>query len=194
LQGNICPKQADNGSKHADFYDLPDDTRYHASANSSDQKIKLLGQVTIDHSEHSQHTISQILNLEGTGTQCINQKAPLTSDKEVLFPNWETGLEPGGETLTCEYVTIKLSTSLPILEGCLTATCDKWENGKSISSIDTGHASIEHRAKIDLDLARPPCGGHPATQQASPGVLTQSAARRRRSAARHAHSSPSDSE
>jgi hypothetical protein len=63
--------------------------------------------------------------------------------------------------------------------------CDTWENGKSISSIDTGRASIEHGAKTDSDLARPPGGDHPATQQASPGVLTQSAARRGRSAARH---------
>jgi hypothetical protein len=77
---------------------------------------------------------------------------------------------------------------------CLTATCDKWENGKSISSIDTGHASIEHGAKTNSDLARPPGGDHPATQQAGPGVLTRNAARRGRSAARHAHSSPSDSE
>jgi hypothetical protein len=63
---------------------------------------------------------------------------------------------------------------------CLTATCDKWENGKSIRSIDSGHASIEHGAKTDTDLARPPGGDHPATQQASPSVLTQGAARRGR--------------
>jgi hypothetical protein len=56
-------------------------------------------------------------------------------------------------------------------------TRDKWENGKPISSFDTGHASIEHGAKTDSDLARPPGGDHPATQQASPGVLTRSAAR-----------------
>ncbi len=55
----------------------------------------------------------------------------------------------GGETVTCENVTIILSTSLPILEWCLTATCYKWENVKSISSIDTGCVSIEHRAKTD---------------------------------------------
>ncbi len=72
---------------HADFYDLPADTRYSASANSSDQKIKQLGEVTIDYSEQSQQTISLILSLEGTGTQCINQKVPLTSDKEVLVPD-----------------------------------------------------------------------------------------------------------
>ncbi len=40
--------------------------------------------------------------------------------------------------------------------GCLllAATCDEWENDKSISSVDTGHASIEHGAKADSDLAR----------------------------------------
>ncbi len=62
-----------------------------------------LEKLTINDSEQSQQTISTILNLEGTGTQCINQKAPLTSDKEVLFPDWATGLE--GETVTCEDVT-----------------------------------------------------------------------------------------
>jgi hypothetical protein len=56
-------------SKNADFYTLPDDTRYNSSANSSNQKIKLLEEVTIDDSEQSQQTISLILNLEGTGTQ-----------------------------------------------------------------------------------------------------------------------------
>jgi hypothetical protein len=52
-------------SMHADFYDLPDDTRYNASANSSN-KIKTLEEwVTIDDSEQSLHTISPILSLEG---------------------------------------------------------------------------------------------------------------------------------
>jgi hypothetical protein len=84
------------------------------------------------------------------------------SDKNMLSPDWVTVLE--GATVTCEDVTIKLSTSLPILEGCLTATCDKWANGKSISSIqvDTGRVSIRHGAKTDSDLARPPGGDHPA--------------------------------
>jgi hypothetical protein len=63
----------------------------------------------------------------------------------------------------------------------------------TISSIDTGHASIEHEAKTDSDRARPPGGDHPATQRASPGVSTRSTARRGRSAARHARSSPSGS-
>jgi hypothetical protein len=59
---------------------------------------------------------------------------------------------------------------------CLTATCDKRENGKVISPIDTGRASIGHEAKTDSDQARPPSCNQPATQQASPGVLTRSAA------------------
>ncbi len=164
----------------------------------SNEKINLLVQleeVTNDDSEQSQQTISPVLNLGGTGTKCINQKALLTSDKGVsdsVSPDWVTGLEGG--TVTCEGVTFELSTSPPILEGCLTATCDKWENSKSISPIDTGHASIGHGAKTDSDLARPPGGDHPATQQVSPGVLTRSAARCWLSVARHAHSSPSDSE
>ena len=71
----------------------------------------------------------------------------------MLSPDWVTGLE--GKTVTCDGVTIKLSTSLPILDGYLTAICDKWENGKPISSIDSGHASIEHGPKTDSDLAGP---------------------------------------
>jgi hypothetical protein len=47
--------------------------------------------------------------------------------------------------------------------------------------------SIEREAKTDSDLVRPPGGDHPATQQASPGILTRSAARCGRSAAKHTH-------
>ncbi len=44
-------------SMHADFYDLPDNTRYNASANSSN-KIKILEEeVTTDDSEQSLQTI-----------------------------------------------------------------------------------------------------------------------------------------
>jgi hypothetical protein len=63
----------------------------------------------------------------------------------------------------------------------LTATCDRWVNGKSIRSIDTSQASIARGAKTDSDLARPPSGGdHPAAQDASPSPtpLTRSEARR----------------
>ncbi len=63
-------------SMHADFYDLPDDTRYDTSANSSN-KIKILEEeVTINDSKQSLQTISPILSSEGTDTQCI--KLPST--------------------------------------------------------------------------------------------------------------------
>jgi hypothetical protein len=66
--------------KHADFYNifyntskyLPDDTRVDTSVNSSNQKIKLLEDVTIDDSEQLQQTISPILNLEGMGTNAAS--------------------------------------------------------------------------------------------------------------------------
>ncbi len=61
---------------------------------------------------------------------------------------------------------------------CRTTTCDKWDNVKSINSIDSSQASISHGVKTDSDLARPPGGDHPAAQQASPGVLTRSVAPR----------------
>ncbi len=49
-------------SMHADFYDLPDDTRYNASANSSN-KIKILEEeVTKDDCKQSLQTISLILS------------------------------------------------------------------------------------------------------------------------------------
>ncbi len=41
-------------------------------------------------------------------------------------------------------------------------------------------------------FARPPGGDHPATQQASPGVLTRGAERRGQLAANRAHSNPND--
>jgi hypothetical protein len=53
-------------SMHADFYDLPDDTSYNASANPSN-KIKILEEeVTKDDYEQSLQTISPILSSEGT--------------------------------------------------------------------------------------------------------------------------------
>ncbi len=108
-------------SMHADFYDFPDDTRYNASADSSN-KIKILEEeVTINDCDQSLQTISQILSSEGTDTQCINQKAHRMSEQNHLSPDWVAGLE--GKTVICEDVTIRLSTSLPILEGCLNVTC-----------------------------------------------------------------------
>jgi hypothetical protein len=68
-------------SMHADFYDLLNDTRHNASADSSN-KIKILEEeVTINDCEQSLQTISPILSSEGTDTQCINQKAHLMSEQ-----------------------------------------------------------------------------------------------------------------
>jgi hypothetical protein len=93
--------------------------------------------------------------------------------------DWDGGGDHHGKLMI-----FKLSTIHSILEGCLTATCNKWENGMAISSIDTGHASIAHEAKT---LARPSGSDNLATQQANLGILTRSAARRGRSAARGAY-------
>jgi hypothetical protein len=101
---------------HADFYDLPDETRYNASANSSN-KIKILEEeVTIDDCKQSLQTISPILE---------------------------------GETDICKDMIIRLSTSLPILEGCLNVTCVQCENGKSISPIDCAQPTMAHDADTD---------------------------------------------
>ncbi len=62
-------------SMHADFYDLPDDTRYTTSADSSNKSTILEEEVTINECEQSLQTISLISSSEGTETQCINQKA-----------------------------------------------------------------------------------------------------------------------
>ena len=71
-------------SMHADFYNLLDDTRYTASANSLN-KIKILEEeATINDCEQSLQTISLILSSEGTDTQCINQKAHLMSAESVI--------------------------------------------------------------------------------------------------------------
>ncbi len=113
-------------SMHADFCNLPNDTRYNASANSSN-KINLEEEVTINDCEQSLQTISPILSSEGMDTQCINQKAHLISEQNQLSQDWVAGLE--GETVICEDVTIRLSTILPILEGCLNVTCVQCENG-----------------------------------------------------------------
>ncbi len=108
-------------SMHADFYDLPDSTRYITSADSSNKSKILEEEVTINDCEHSLQTISPILSSEGTDTQCIKKKAHLMSEQHQLSPDWVAGLE--GETVNCEDVTIKMSSSLPILEGCLNVTC-----------------------------------------------------------------------
>ncbi len=99
----------------ANFYDLPDNTRHNASANSSNKIIILEAEVTIKDCKQSLQTISPILSSEETDTQCINQKAHPMSEQNQLSPEWVAGLEE--ETVNCEDVTIRLSTSLSILEG-----------------------------------------------------------------------------
>ena len=153
---------------HADFYDLPDNTRYNTSADSSNKNKLLEEEVTINDCEQSLQTISPILSSEGTDTQCINQKAHLMSGQNKLSPDWVAGLE--GNTVNCEDVTIRLSTSLPILEGCLNVTCVQCENGKSISTIDSAQATMAHDADTDSDLARPPDGKHPSARHATPSL------------------------
>jgi hypothetical protein len=107
-------------SMHSDFYDLPDNSRYNTSADSSNKNKILEEEVTINDCEQSLQTISPILSTEGTDTQCIYQKAHLMSEQNQLSPDWVAGLE--GETVNCKDVTIRLSTTLPILEGCLNMT------------------------------------------------------------------------
>ncbi len=141
-------------SMHTDLYDLPDNTRYNTSADSSNKSKILEEEVTTNDCEQSLQTISPILSSEGTDTQCINQKAHLMSmsEQNQVSPDWVAGLE--GETVDCEDVTIRLSTSLPILEGCLNVTCVQCENGKSISLIDSAQPTMAHDADTDSDLAR----------------------------------------
>jgi hypothetical protein len=163
-------------SMYADFYDLPDNTRYTTSADSSKKSKILEEEVTINECKQSLQTISPILSSEGTDTQCINKKAHLMSEQKQLSPDWVAGLE--GNTVNCKEVTIRLSTSLPILEGCLNVTCVQCENGKSISPIDSTQPTMAHDADTDSDLARPPDGKHPSARHATPAMLLQSATRR----------------
>jgi hypothetical protein len=179
-------------SMHADFYNLPDDTSYHASADSSNKSKILEEEATTDDCEQSLQTISPILSLEGTDTQFINQKGHLMSKQNQISPDWVAGLEGG--TVICEDVTIRLSTSLPILEGCLNVTCVQCENGKSISQIDRAQPTMAHDADTDSDLARPPDGNHPSVRNATPAMLPRSATRRRTAGHVVSHPGPSDSE
>ncbi len=65
-------------------------------------------------------------------------------------------LDSSGQLCTeCLHGSPLQDENLPARCSCLTLTCDKWENGKPMSSIDTGSASIEHGTKTDSDLARP---------------------------------------
>ncbi len=97
------------------------------------------------------------------------------SEQNQSSPDWVTGLEGG--TVICKDVTIRLSTSIPILEGCLNVSV-QCENGKPISPIDSAQPIMAHGADTDSDLARPPDSKHPSARHATPGMLLQSAARR----------------
>jgi hypothetical protein len=44
---------------------------------------------------------------------------------------------------------------------CLNVTCVQFENGKSISPIDSAQPTMAHDADTESDLARPPDGKHP---------------------------------
>jgi hypothetical protein len=76
------------------------------------------------------------------------------SEQNQLSPDWVTGLE--GETVICEDVTIRLSTSLPILEGYLSVTCTQGENGKSISQTDNAQSTMARG--VDYHPCSPCCG------------------------------------
>ncbi len=67
---------------HADFYDLPDDTRYAAYADSSKKSKIVVEEVTINDCEQSLQNISPIFSSEGTEIPCINQKAHLMSEQK----------------------------------------------------------------------------------------------------------------
>jgi hypothetical protein len=150
----------------ADYFCLPDDTQIDSSSNASNQKIKLMEKkVTIHDSEQSLQTISPIFNSEGTGTRCINQKAPLMSEQNQLYRDaW-----------------------------CLSVTCAQGENGKSISPTDSAQSTMARGADTDSDLARPPDGNHPSSRHAIPGMLLQSATRRRTACHVVAHQGSRDS-
>ncbi len=102
------------------------------------------------------------------------------------------GLE--GETVICEDVTIRMRTSLPILEGCLNVTCVQCENGKPISPIKSAQPTMAHGADTDSDLARPPDSNHPSALHTTPGMLLWSATRRRTAGYVVAHPSSRDLE
>jgi hypothetical protein len=55
----------------------------------------------INNCEQLLQTISPILSLEGTDTQCINQKAHLMSDQNHLSPDWAGGRDH--QLRRCDY-------------------------------------------------------------------------------------------
>ena len=63
-------------SMHADFYDLPDDTCYNTSADSSNKSKILAEEVTINDCEQSLQTISPIFELGGDGYLMHQPESP----------------------------------------------------------------------------------------------------------------------
>ncbi len=177
---------------HTDYYDLPDQTRDVLPADQSNKSKIMEEEVTLNSCKQSLQTISPILSSEGTEIPCITQKAHLMFEQKQLSPDWAAGLE--GNTVNCEDVTIRLSTSLPILEGCLNVTCVQGENGKSISTIDSAQATKAHDADTDSDLARPPDGKHLSARHTTPAMLLRSATRRHTAGHVVVHSGLHDSE
>ncbi len=96
--------------------------------------------------ELSNSYLKEVMDPEGTTVPYVNQKARLMSDLKQQLPD-SVGDRTGGETVTCENVTTKLSTGLPILKRNLTAICVQCENGKSILSLGSSQASIAHGGK-----------------------------------------------
>ena len=67
---------------------------------------------------------------------------------------WDPSLQRAGRAVCC-----RVRGEGAWCATCSTATCDEWQNGKSISSIDTGHAGMEHGARDrpgSRDAASPP--------------------------------------
>jgi hypothetical protein len=77
---------------HADFYDLPDETRDATYADSSSKGKIQEEEVTINACEQSLQTISPIFSSEGTEIPCITQKAHLMFEQKQLSPDWVAGI------------------------------------------------------------------------------------------------------
>jgi hypothetical protein len=114
----------------------------------------------------------------------------LMSEQKQLFPDWVAGL---GETVICEDATMRLSTSLHILEDCLNVTFVQCEFGKSVWPIDSAQPTMADDADTDSDLARPPDGKHPSALNATPAMLLWSATLRHTACHVVAHPGPCDS-
>ncbi len=63
-----------------------------------------------------------------------------------------------------------------LFDGCFTAASDQWENGESISSADTGQASIMEPRPTRIKHVRPAATNRPRSERTRAPV-TRSAAR-----------------